>query len=244
MRTKQLHVGRTLRQAQQFLDGHADVVGPANESEARQVLNSAVSRLDASAVEQGTRTREAHGEVTLRKQLERRLVKQFMTPLSKLARAKLQASANISSLTPSGNALRSERLAGSARSMIEAAKPYAATLAAAKFPADFLDRFTGAVDTITTSTRARADGHIRRVGATKAVRDALHDGRTALAELDAVVSHLILGNGRLEQEWRTATRITKSTGTRSKPAPAAPEVPATAPQTQPVPSAEEAHAGV
>jgi hypothetical protein len=244
MRTKQLHVGRTLRQAQQFLDAHADVVGPANESEARQSLNAAVSRLDASAVEQGTRTREAHGEVRLRKQLERRLVKQYMTPLSKLARAKLKASAKIAALTPSGNALRSEKLAGSARSMIEAAKPYAAELAAAKFPVDFLDRFTEAVDTITASTRARAAKHISRVGATKEVRVALQDGRTALAELDALVSHLILGNGRLEQEWRTATRITKSTGTRSKATPTAPEAVTTPPGTQPVEPAKEAEAGV
>jgi hypothetical protein len=244
MRTKQLHVGRTLRQAQQFLDAHADVVGPANESEARQSLNTAVSRLDASAVEQGTHTREAHGEVQLRRQLERRLVKQYMTPLSKLARAKLKASAKIAALTPSGNDLRSERLAGSARSMIEAARPYAAVLAAAKFPADFLGRFSEALDTITASTRARADKHISRVGATKEVRDALQDGRTALAELDALVSHLILGNGRLEQEWRTATRVTKSTGTRSKTAPATPEAPPTVPQTQPDVVAEEAHAGV
>jgi hypothetical protein len=244
MRTKQLHVGRTLRQAQQFLDARADVVGQANESEARKSLDTAVARLDASVVEQGTQTREGHGQVTLRRQLERRLVRKFMTPLSKFARAKLPAAGNIASLTPSGNALRSERLATSARSMIDAARQYAAELAAAKFPADFLDRFSEAIDAAAASTKARAEKNQRRTGATKEVQSALEQGRNALAQLDALVSHLILGNERLEQEWRTATRVTKSTGTRSKAAPAAPEPVTTPPGTQPVAPAEEAEAGV
>jgi hypothetical protein len=79
MRTRQIRVGQSLRQVQQFLDAHAGVVGPANESEARQSLNAAVTQLDASATEQGTRTRERHGEVTRREQLEQQLVRKFMT---------------------------------------------------------------------------------------------------------------------------------------------------------------------
>ena len=225
MRTKQLHVGRTLRQGQQFLDARADVVGPANESEARTALDTAVKRFDTAVVEQGTHAREGHGQVSLRAQLEQRVRRKFMKPLSKLARSRLRATANFAALTPTGNALTSERLAASARSMITAARPYAAELAAAKFPVDFLDQFAEAVDAISTSLAERAARSKDRSGATKEIQAALQQGRTALAELDALVSHLILGNARLEEEWRVATRITKSTGTRSRATTAAPNVP-------------------
>jgi hypothetical protein len=221
---KQLHAGRTLRQGQQFLDARADVVGPANESEARTALDDAVKRFDTAVVEQGTHAREGHGQVSLREQQEGRMRRKFMRPLSKLARSRLQASANFAALTPSGNAMSSERLAASARSMINAARPYAAELTAAKFPVDFLDRFAEAADAIAATMQERAARNKDRSGASKEIQAALQQGRTALAELDALVSHLILGNARLEEEWRVATRITKSTGTRSRTA-AAPSVP-------------------
>jgi hypothetical protein len=217
MRTRQIRVGQSLRQVQQFLDAHAGVVGPANESEARQSLNAAVTQLDASATEQGTRTRERHGEVTRREQLEQQLVRKFMTPVAKLARSRLQGEPNLAALTPSGSALQRERLVQSARSMIEAATPYAERFGAARFPADFLAQFTQAVDAVAASLQTRDAKHRDRVGATKSVQTALQHGRAAVAELDALVSHLILGNGRLEEEWRVAKRVTLSTGTRSKP---------------------------
>jgi hypothetical protein len=218
MRTQQVHAGQTLRQVQQFLDEHADVVGLANESEARQSLNAAITQLDASATEQSTRTRERHGEVSLRKQLEQQLVRKYMTPVAKLARSRLQGQPNLAALTPSGSALHGERLVQSARSVIEAAGSYTAQFAAAKFPADFLTQFTQATDAVAESMQTRSAKHRDMVGATQAVQTTLQKGRAAVAELDALVSHLILGNARLEEEWRVARRITKSTGVRSSAA--------------------------
>jgi hypothetical protein len=244
MRTQQVHVGQTLRQVQQFLDAHADVVGSANQSEARQSLNAAVTQLDASATEQGTRTRERHGEVSLRKQLEQQLVRKYMTPVAKLARSRLQGEPSLAALTPSGNALRSERLVQSARSVIEAAGSYTTQLVAARFPADFLAQFTNATDAVAASMQTRSVKHRDRVGATKSVQAALQQGRAAVAELDAVVSHLILGNARLEEEWRVARRVTRSSGVRSSATSAtgtAPSVPAT-PGAPIAPTGPAAHA--
>ena len=52
-------------------------------------------------------------------------------------------------------------------------------------------------------------------GATNQIATALRNGRAAIATLDSLVSHVILGNERLEREWRAAKRITRSSGRRA-----------------------------
>ena len=90
MRTVQIHVGQSLEGVQQYLDVHADVLQSVNQSDARQQLDSAVVQLKATLAEQNVHVRELRGVGGTRVQQEAVLVKKFMTPLAKWARANLQ----------------------------------------------------------------------------------------------------------------------------------------------------------
>jgi hypothetical protein len=226
MRTTQMHRGRSLKGVQGYLDGNAAVVGAVNSSDARTQLDTSVSTFDAAVEEEGARTRDVRGEVNRRRQLERRVVRKFMTPLAKYARSQLRGVPDFAALTPSANDLRADKLVASARAMITAAAPHAARIAA-HFSAGFLEQFGAAVDEVSASFTATTDKRRQRKGATKLLDAALRDGRSAVAAIDSVVSHLILGNARLEEEWRVAKRIAKSTGVRHEK-PAATSAPAPA----------------
>jgi hypothetical protein len=234
MQRFQIHTSQSLRGVQQFLDAHAEVVGAANATDARQQLDAVIGLVDKVVVEQDTQSRETRGEVSRRRQLENVLIRRYMTPLAKLARAQLRVAPGYAALTPSAGALRTERLVVAARSMAIAAAPYAANLAAAMFPPDFLEQLRTAADTIQSSLDSRARKGVQRVGATRQVATALKQGRNAVATLDAIVSHLILGNDRLEREWRAAKRVQRAP---SRAAAASPAVAGSIQPMSPVPLA-------
>ena len=210
MQNSQIHVGQSLRRVQQFLDAHKDVVGAVNSTEAREQLNSVVLQLEATVDEQGTHTRRSRAEVHRRQQLEDVLIRKYMTPLAKFARAQLQGVPGFAALTPSGNDLTRERLVLSARSMAQAAEPLSGVLTKAKFPATFVQQLRTAADAVKALIDVGASTRVRKTGATKQLAASLQVGRNAVATIDALVSHLILGDERLAREWRAAKRIAKT----------------------------------
>jgi len=229
MDSSQLYRSQSLRRVQQFLTDHAGAVPTAAASDARRKLDSAIGALDAAAVEQGTHDREIRGEVRRRHQLERTLVRKYMTPLAKFARASLKGVPQYAELTPSARGIARERLVKAALSMANAADKHAGALASAKFPADFLTQLRSAASAVKASVGASTAKQVAGTGATKAVETALAQGRRAVAELDSLVSHLILGDERLEREWRAAKRVRKSSATDAGAAPAKPTLVTDAP---------------
>jgi ABC-type transporter Mla subunit MlaD len=229
MNSSQIRSSASLRRSQRFLDENSVVVGEVNTTKARHQLDAAVATLDATAAEQGTRTREARAVVVGRKQLENTLIRTYMTPLSKFARAKLQGVPDYAALTPSANDLRTEKLVQSARAMANAADPLTAQLAEeTRFPATFLADLRKAADAVRASIDTRSQKTGSRAGATKQIASALASGRNAVAQLDASVSFHILRNDRLEREWLAAKRVTQST------APVTAQVPTALPPAVPV----------
>ena len=220
MDSSQFHRSQSLRRVQQFLTDHADAVPTANASDSRRQLDSAVAVLDAATVEQGTHEREIRGEVRRRHQLERTLVRKYMTPLAKFARASLTGVPEYAALTPSARSLARERLVRAAQSMVSAAQKYAPARASAKFPADFLTQLRNAAGAVEASVGAST---------AKQVAAALAQGRRAVLALDSLVSHLILGHERLEREWRAAKRVRQSSATEAGTAPAKPTLVTDAP---------------
>lgn len=216
MKVGQVHAGQSLERVRQFLDAHPDQLGAVNGSDARTQLDTAIARVRAAVDMQGICRRVAHGEVRNRKAQERTLVLKYMTPVAKFARAKLKGVPHIAALTPSAGILTGIPLANAGRAMAAAAAPYADRFRAANFPAGFLDQLAAAAEAIATSLAAAADSRRQRNGATKEIAAALKEGRNAVAALDSLVSHTIIGNDKLVEEWRVARRITKSTGARSR----------------------------
>ncbi len=206
----QIHVGQSLRQVQQFLAAHADAVPSAVASNAKSRLDAAVAELDGSAIAQGTLARERRGEVKRRAKLERTLVRKYLTPLAQFARASLKGAPDYAALTPSAKALRRERLVKTALSMAAAATRYVADLADAQFPADFLDQLRASAAAVQESFDSATATRVRRTGVTKGIRVTVADGRRAVATLDAIVGHTIVGNESLEREWRAAKRVRRA----------------------------------
>jgi len=207
MQKDQYHVGQSLRQVQQFLTVHAVAVPSAVASAAKKELDTAVAALDEAATEQGGLTRAGRGEVQRRAQLERLLLRKYLTPLVKFARASLRGAPEFAALTPSAKALRTERLVQTAQAMAVAAEKHVDALREGQFPADFLEQLRAAATAVRLSFDAGVSGRVRRTGVTKEILEVLASGRQAVAALDAVVGHTILGDEALEREWRAAKRV-------------------------------------
>lgn len=216
MQSIQYHVAQSLRQVQQFLAQHAVTVPAAATSGARRELDAAVAALDGAATEQGSITLARRGEVQRRVQLERRLRRQFMTPLAKFARASLRDVPEFAALTPTTRALRGERLVFTAQGMAAAADKHGDRITAGEFPADFLSQLRSAAAEVKRSFDAGASGRVRRTGVTKEIQEVLARGRRAVGALDALVSYDIMGNEALEHEWRAAKRV-RQTWTSAAP---------------------------
>jgi hypothetical protein len=207
MQRYQIHVGQSLRQVQQFLTVHQAAVPSAVASAAKRELDTAVAELDRAATEQGGLERTARGEVNRRRELERTLIKKYLSPLAKFARASLRSAPDIAALTPSAKALQNERLVQTALAMASAAERHIDALQAAEFPAEFLAQLRSAATAVTRSFDAGLSGRVRRTGVTKSIKASLANGRQAVAALDALVAHTIVGNEALEREWRSAKRV-------------------------------------
>ena len=202
MLTSQLHASQSFRRARQYLTDHADAVPAANASEARSTLDAAIADIESASAAQGTGTREIRGEVRKRRQQEVRLVKKYMSPLSKLARSSLKGAPDYAALTPSAGALQRERLVLTARTMAAAAVKYSTEIEQAKFPPQFLEQL---------------------VAAAKKIQVAVASGRQAIAALDSLIGHLVIDDAVLLREWKSAKRL-RQTSSAADPVASAPEV--------------------
>ena len=207
MKKREIHVGQSLTAAKQFFDVNPDAMKAVDGSDAMQQLDASITVIHATGTEQGTRSRESRGVSRRRREEEVTLVKKFISPTSKFARARLVGVPEFAALTPSAARLRGERLVLAALSVVEAATPYAAALTAAKFPTDFLARFVKAAEAVRASILSKKEKRMLQAGASKALTNALRSGRAAVAVLDGLVSHLLDGNDRLAREWQEAKRI-------------------------------------
>ena len=207
MKTAQIHVGQALTAAKQIFDVNPDAMKAVDGSDAMQELGASITVINASGTEQGTRSREARGVVRRRRAQETALLKKFMTPASKFARARLVGAPDFAALTPAASALKGERLVLAALSVVKAATPHAAALVAAKFPADFLAKFEQAAESVRASMLDAKKQRMQHAGAGKALTNALRSGRAAVAVLDGLIAHLLDGNDRLAREWQEAKRV-------------------------------------
>ncbi len=209
MNQKQLLQVQSLRRSKVFLDDHPNVAGALNSTNAKRRLDASVARPGPTVVEPDTRLRETRGEGGRRKQLERELRVDHMSPIAEFARAQLRGSPHFAALTPAASRLVGERLVNSALSMADAAEPYTAQFTEAQFPADFLAQLRTAAKEVLHSIDTKAKKQGQRAGATKRIDSAIAEGRTAIQALKPVVKRALRNDDALLAEWRSAHRIVK-----------------------------------
>jgi hypothetical protein len=178
MNTQQRYSSATLRRVQQFLDSHADVVGPINQSAVRQELDAAYADTIATVNEQGTRTRVARGERANQRSLEQSLKRLHLTPIVKFARAGLRGVPNFGALTPNVQNLQGDGLVKAANALLTAAAPYAATFIEGHFPENFIGEAHQATNALQTSIEVsrirparRRDEADRRIAEARPIGD-------------------------------------------------------------------------
>ena len=212
MNREQLYRVQSLRRSKQFLDDHRGQFGVLNSSPAKAALDDAVARLSTLAVEQGTLDQQSRSETGRRWELERELRNHHMASVRDFARAHLRDVPKLAAIAVSTRRLEGERLANAALALADAVEPFAARFTSAQFPADFLEQLRSAAHAVSGSIDARAEKRGRLTGATRELRDALRDGRIALAALGAVVERLARQDPGLLAEWRTARRVVLKPG--------------------------------
>jgi hypothetical protein len=201
-----------LRRVQDFLDQHAEVVGPLNGSEGRKQLDVALDRLGTFGNEQGSADLVMSGQASRARSLSMDLKVQHMRPIAAFARTRLRGVPDFAALTRREPNLQGKRLVNAARALATAAAPHADALTKGGFPADTVAQLGAAASAVSDALVERANTKVGRVGATKGIADSLSSGMEAVAMLHAVVGKQFAGDHTFLAGWHAAKRVTAKPG--------------------------------
>jgi hypothetical protein len=225
MQTYQGNMYRSLRAVKEFLELHALVLDGIANTEPRRQLDELIAELEADLAAQEGNDVAAQLATRNQQALRAALKKQFMRPISRVARIDLPhtpgSTPDLTPLRMPKRELTTERLAAAARGMAEAATPYVAKLVAAGMPADVIARFKAAIDAMLKSVTDRVQMRGRQSGATTSLRTKLAKGRRIVHAIDTFVQVKLEGDGRLLSHWNRIKRVTQ-TAARSQDAAATP----------------------
>ena len=203
----------SLVRARDFLDEHAADVGSLATSEARHQLDEALTQAAAFTGDQGSLALTVAGVVSREKSLAAELRTRHMQPIATFARARLRGVPDFAALAKSGGKLRGKSLVRAARAMATAAAPHVDALTRGGFPADTVAQLAAAANALDGAIAERANSKVRRVGATKGIREELQNGREADAMLDAVLTKQFADDQPFLAAWRAARRVRVKPGT-------------------------------
>jgi hypothetical protein len=211
VRTNNQYALSAFYRVQSFLDTNAAQVGVIGQVEARKVLDAVVVRMETHAVDQGSFVNEINGRVSTQKSLEVELRKEHMQPIAEFARAKLRGQPGFAQLSVGSGRLKGPALVHAARSMAQAAAPYAEALESNGFP-DALAQLTQAADRLQAALGSRGDLKVKRAGATQGIAEQTKRGQEAVRMLSAAIERKFAKDSTFLASWRSAKRITAKPG--------------------------------
>lgn len=203
----------SLVRVRDFTDEHAADLGSLVTSEARHQLDEALTQATAFAGDQGALALTGTGQLSREKSLAADLRTRHMQAIATFARARLRGAPDFAALVKSGSKLNGKPLVRAARAMATAAAPHADALTRGGFPSDTVAQLAAAAEALDGAIAERANSKVRRVGATKGIREELQKGREAVAMLDAVITKQFADNKPLLAAWRAARRVRVKPGT-------------------------------
>lgn len=207
-----------------FLDAHP-VPGPLSYGDALVTLDDAMARIRTYAGTQLTGRDLGRGEVRRQQQLIQQLLDRHMRPIVTVAKAQIEPGSDVrmpAALRMPRNGIGVTRVLQASDGMIEAARPFEATLIAHGLPADFLARFTAARDALEQQSGGRVAHLTAHVAARAGLAVQFRRGRRAVARLDAIVRASFDDEATLAS-WRAARRVRAVRVTDPDPQPAAQE---------------------
>ena len=210
MNTNQAHVLASIRNADGFLDQHADLFATKIRPAFRTRLTTALTALSATITQQQSLTRKVTGSAKDRAALRTVLLHEHMAPIARVARLELPNTPSIAQFNMPKGRLSTEKLAAAASGMAQAALPFHDLFVADVLPDDFITQLTEARDAMIASSTQRAAHASSRKGATTGLRAQLKEARAIIHTMDAVVRPVIKGDAALMAAWKSISRVQKS----------------------------------
>ncbi len=155
-----------LRRIDTFLDAQPTAFAPLLGSAARQELTDTITQLSASATAQEVGGRASRGGTSKLRALRLALRIHHMDPIAAIAKLRLPAVPDFSSLTTPRSTVPTERLLAAAAAMGEAAARHVAVFTANGLPADFLARLQASAQALQDAIDGRSGQTVVRSGAT------------------------------------------------------------------------------
>jgi hypothetical protein len=148
--------------------------------------------------------------------LQRKLRRNHMTPIARIARAELPVAPEVESLRMPKGRPTAEKLAAHAEGMAKAAAPLADTFVSAGLPPDFIARLNAASGALVEAVNERTQHRGRQNGATTGLKRKLSSARKLVHVLDAFVQTALEGDETLLANWDIVKRVRRTT---NKPLP-------------------------
>src|SRR5450759_1255183 len=193
--------------AKGFLEANASQLAGVVTTGTKQELDEAIVELEMHVSNQGNTFIAAKGSTQKQVSLRTILLRTHMAPINRVARLKLGDTPELAPfLMPQGKPT-TERLAGLANGMADAAIPFTATFIAAGLPADFVPQLKSVVVQMVQSLSDRSLTHGKRKGATTSLKSVLTRGRKIVSVLDAFVRNALEDESTLLANWNLVKRV-------------------------------------
>ncbi len=202
----------TLRRSDAFIAANPGPFIALTGSTTIRELRDTIAQLTAHAAAQEDGSRASRGETSRQQTLRVALRTHHMQGIAAVAKIRLKAVPDFSSLTMPRAKVSTEPLLASAAAMAEASRRHEAVLIDGGLSTDFIARLEAAAETMKESLDGRATFGVRRRGATAGLSIEEQRGRNMIKLLDSQLLPLIGADQALLAAWQTAKRIQRKPG--------------------------------
>jgi hypothetical protein len=207
MQTKQGSTLQSLRNVEDFLDQHADVLADIVQGGSRRKLDDVIKALEVHVSRQAASALESRGATQQHYARRRALLRDHMAPIARIAVLELSQCPQLAAFRMPRTDIAAERLAAAAFGMASAARLFAFVFVDAGLPVDFADRLSAAGGAMLQSLDERAYRRSTQGGATAGLRTSLSHGRKLVHVLDALVQSALADDAALRAGWNSAKRV-------------------------------------
>lgn len=201
-----------LRNAQQFIAAHADDLPRVARTGASRRLDSILDELSCCITEQAAATLLARAATRHAHHLRRRLLEDHLSPITRIARAELEAHPDLIAFRMPRTTRPFELLVADARGIALAAAPHAAMFIEAGLPDDFIARMETAAAELLEAYLTRNSWRARAEVATAGITMRLADGQRTVQMLDSFVRLATRERRELRDAWLRVRTIAAVSG--------------------------------
>lgn len=197
----------SFRRVQEFLTQHPLADSPADLGEQAAELRSVLGELEGEMVEQESSTRYTDVHVRSHRSALEALYRDHMQPVTRLAREIFGKSGMDRAFRLPRSWSATVPLLAAATAMAGAAERERDRFTRRGLPADFVEQLRGAIAQVEQAREAKTENRRKRVDATATMRAHVRRGRSAVRQLDAILSPRLAKDAGLLAAWQSAKRV-------------------------------------